>query len=213
MQVTLLRDNNFTFEVNITREEIEIPTIQSAVIDSSIAYLRIREFTPFTATQVKKTLREFQAAQLQKLIIDVRNNPGGLLSAAIGVTDMFFTDGVIVSTKFRQHQLNQVYKAKADIEVTPNTRIVVLIDKGSASASEILTGALQDRKKAVVIGENSFGKGSIQQIIPLDNAAIKITTGRYYTPNGNNIDKTGLQPDIKVELPEPTEEEAIAYAT
>ncbi len=211
--VTILRDGSFTFDVVLTRAEIEIPTVKSAVIDGRIGYLRIIEFTPFTEPRVKESLTEFTAQGLDKLIIDVRSNPGGLLDSVVEIADLFFSGGVIVSTLYRQERQNQVHRAAPGKIVPSNMEIVVLIDKGSASASEILTGALKDRNRATVIGETSFGKGSIQQMIPLNNAAIKLTTGRYYTPDGHNIDKMGIDPDIAVEEPELTEAQALSYAS
>ena len=213
VKVTILRDKSITFDVELTRQEIEIPTVKSTVINNKTGYLRIIEFTPYTAERVKETLEKFNAQGLSSLIVDVRSNPGGLLDSVVQIGDMFFSGGVIVSTKYRQSRQDKVFRAAPGKIVPSNTEIAVLIDKGSASASEILTGALKDRGRAVVIGETSFGKGSIQQMIPLDNAAIKITTGRYYTPSGISIDKVGIKPDIEIPEPELTEEQSLAYAT
>ncbi len=213
VNVTILRDGGITFDVVLTRAEIEIPTVKSTVINNQIGYLRIIEFTPFTEPRVEESLREFTSQGLDKLIVDVRSNPGGLLDSVVNIADLFFSGGVIVSTKYRQERQNQVHRAAPGKIVPSNVDIVILIDKGSASASEILTGALKDRGRATVIGETSFGKGSIQQMIPLNNAAIKLTTGRYFTPDGYNIDKTGIDPDITVEEPELTEDQVQAYAS
>ena len=210
--VTLFRDDSFTFDVTLTRAEIEIPTVKTTLINEDIGYLRIIEFTPFTESRVKESLTEFSSGGVDKLIIDVRSNPGGLLDSVVDIADLFFSGGVIVSTRYRQSHLNQTHRAGAGKVAPSSTKIVVLIDRGSASASEILTGALKDRERATIIGEKSFGKGSIQQIVPLDNSAIKITTGRYYTPNGTSIDKLGITPDIVVTEPELSEEQLEAYA-
>lgn len=210
--VTLLRDKSFTFDITLARAEIEIPTVKSTVINEDIGYLRIIEFTPFTESRVKENLTEFISGGIDKLIVDVRSNPGGLLDSVVDVADLFFSGGVIVNTRYRQAHLNQTHKASPGKIVPSSAKIVVLIDRGSASASEILTGALKDRRRAMVIGETSFGKGSIQQIVPLEDSAIKLTTGRYYTPNGINIDKTGIVPDIVVAEPELSEEQLEAYA-
>jgi len=210
--VTLFRDDSFTFDVTLTRAEIEIPTVKTTLIDENIGYLRIIEFTPFTESRVKEKLTEFTSEGVDKLIIDVRSNPGGLLASVVDVADLFFSGGVIVSTRYRQTHLNKTHRANEDKVVPSNTKMVVLIDRGSASASEILTGALKDRDRAIIIGEKSFGKGSIQQIVPLDDFAIKFTTGRYYTPNGINIDKMGIIPDIVVTEPELNETQLEAYA-
>jgi len=213
VKVTILRDGGITFDVVLTRAEIEIPTVKSTVIDNRIGYLRIIEFTPFTEPRVEESLRDFTSQGLEKLIIDVRSNPGGLLDSVVNIADLFFSGGVIVSTKYRQERQNQIHRAAPGKIVPSDMEIVILIDKGSASASEILTGALKDRGRATVIGETSYGKGSIQQMIPLNDAAIKLTTGRYYTPDGYNIDKTGIDPDIVVEEPELSEVELQSYAT
>lgn len=213
VNVTILRGNGITFDVVLTRAEIEIPTVKATVIEGRIGYLRIIEFTPFTEPRVRESLTEFTAQGLDKLIVDVRSNPGGLLDSVVEIADLFFSGGVVVSTQYRQERQNKIHRAAPGKVVPSNMEIVVLIDKGSASASEILTGALKDRGRATIIGETSFGKGSIQQMIPLNDAAIKLTTGRYYTPDGLNIDKTGIDPDIFVEEPEFTEEQLLAYAT
>lgn len=207
--VTILRGKNIKFDVTLTREIIEIPTVKSTVIDNEIGYLRIIEFTPYTAQNVASTLKDFITLGLGRLVIDVRSNPGGLLESVIEIADLFLSNGVVVSTKYRQKEFNQVHRAKAGKIVPRDMEIVVLINKGSASASEILTGALKDNGRATIIGETTFGKGSIQQLIQLqsDEAAIKLTTGRYYTPAGNNIDKVGITPDIVVKEPELTDEE------
>jgi len=210
--VTLLRDDSFTFDVTLTRAEIEIPTVKSTVINEDIGYLRIIDFTPFTKSRVKESLTNFISGGIDKIIIDVRSNPGGLLDSVVSVADLFFSRGVIVRTRYRETHLDQTHTANSGKIVPSGAKIAVLIDRGSASASEILTGALKDRGRAVVIGETSFGKGSIQQLITLDDAAIKITTGRYYTPNWVDIDKLGITPDIVVTEPELSEEQLEAYA-
>ncbi len=212
VKVTILRDGNFTFDVVLTRQEIEIPTVKSTVINNSTGYVRIIEFTPYTAARVKESLEQFSDKGLDKLIVDVRSNPGGLLDSVVEVGDYFFSGGEIVSTKYRHGFQDKVHRAAPGKVVSSNTKIVILIDKGSASASEILTGALKDRDRAVVIGEKSFGKGSIQQIMSMDDGAIKLTTGRYYTPSGVCIDKVGIEPDIKVEEPKLDDEQVKAYA-
>ncbi len=212
VKVTILR-GKITFDLVLTRQEIEIPTVKSAVINNSIGYVRIIEFTPYTEVRVRESLKDFASRGLDKLIVDVRSNPGGRLDSVVDVADLFFSGGTIVSTKYRQARHNRVHRAAPGKVVPSSTGIVVLIDRGSASAAEILTGALKDRERATIIGEKSFGKGSIQQVVPLSDAEIKLTTGRYYTPSGVSIDKVGIEPDIVVEEPELGEEEAGAYAT
>lgn len=210
--VTLLRDKNFTFDVVISRSEIEIPTVKSTIINNDTGYLRIIEFTPFTEERSRAILAEFAAQGLDKLIIDVRSNPGGLLEAVVDTAGLFFSGGTVVSTKYRQERFNQVHRASSGKVVPSATDIVILIDRGSASASEILTGALKDRGRATVIGETSFGKGAIQQMYMLGDAGLKLTTGRYMTPGGISIDKIGIDPDIAVESPQLTDQEAEDYA-
>ncbi len=213
VKVTILRDNSFTFDVVLTRAEIEIPTVKSTVIDNNVGYVRIIEFTPYTAGRVEESLKEFVAQGLKKVIVDVRSNPGGLLESAVDVSDLFFSGGVVVSTKYRQERQDRVHRASPGKVVPSNVDLVVLIDRGSASASEILTGALKDRGRATVIGETSFGKGSIQQMIYMDNtSAIKLTTGRWYTPDDITVDKVGITPDIEVQEPELTDSQAESYA-
>lgn len=213
VNVTILRDGSFTFDIVLTREEIEIPTVKTTVINNSVGYLRIIEFTPYTSPRVEESLKGFVAQGLDKIIVDVRSNPGGLLESAVDVSDHFFSGGVVVSTRYRQERQDRVHRASPGKTVPSDVEIVVLVDKGSASAAEILAGALKDRGRATVIGETSFGKGSIQQMIYMDDtSAIKLTTGRWYTPDGVSIDKEGIEPDITVEEPELTEEQALAYA-
>lgn len=207
--VTILRGENLTFDVRLTRKNIEIPTVKKTVIDNTIGYLRIIEFTPYSVPRVKEAIEEFKKENLDKLIIDVRSNPGGLLESVVKISDFFFSGGVVVSTRYRQEDQNQVHRASRRKIVSDDIEIAVLIDNGSASASEILTGALKDRNRATVIGQTSFGKGSVQQLLPYrdKNAAIKLTTGRYFTPSGNNIDKTGIEPHILVEKTELTDDQ------
>lgn len=211
--VTILRGENITFDVTLTRANIEIPTVKEDMIDSNIAYMRIIQFTPYTARRIENALRTFKRENYKGLIIDLRGNPGGLLSSVVEIADYFFEDGTIVSTKSRIDDENKVFTAQKETLVDKEIPIVVLIDNGSASASEILTGALKDRNRAVVVGQTSYGKGSVQTIVGLGDSAIKLTMARYYTPSGISIDKTGIDPDVPVEQPEFTEEELDSYST
>lgn len=213
VNVTVLRGEDITFTLTLTRELIEIPTVKTAVIDNETGYLRIIEFTRHTSARVEEALEEFASLGLTNLIIDVRSNPGGLLDSVVDVADNFFSGGVIVSTRYRRSRYNKIHRAAPGKIVSSDTDIVVLIDRGSASASEILTGAMKDRGRAVVIGETSFGKGSIQQLTSVGESILKLTTGRYYTPNGENIDKTGIEPDIFVEETPLSEAQQEAYAS
>lgn len=211
VDVTLLRGDSITFDVTLNRANIEIPTVKEDMINE-IGYMRVIQFTPFTATRVESAIETFNKNNYKGLIIDLRGNPGGLLSSVVEISDYFFNDGVIVSTKSRIENENEIFHAKRGVLVNNNIPIAVLIDNGSASASEILTGALKDRNRAVVIGQTSYGKGSVQTMIGLGESAIKLTMARYYTPSGTSIDKTGIEPDIAIELPEFTPEELESYA-
>jgi carboxyl-terminal processing protease len=212
VNVTFLQEGGIKYNVDIKRAVIEIPTVKYDTIDD-IGYVRIIEFTPYTAERVEEAIRSFKKAGCTSLIIDVRSNPGGLLESVVDVADYFFSDGIIVSTKSRVESENEVFKAKRGVLVPEEWPVAILIDQGSASAAEILTGALKDRDRAEVIGETSFGKGSVQQFLRLGDNAIKMTTARYYTPSGVNIDKTGIDPDIPVESHELTDEEFESYKT
>ena len=212
VEVTILRGESITFDVTLVRDNIEIPTVKDDMIDDHIAYMRIIQFTPYTAQRVEDAIKTFKRNRYDSLIIDLRGNPGGLLSSVVEIADYFFEDGTIVSTKSRIEGENEVFSARRGTIVNNNIPIVVIIDNGSASASEILTGALKDRNRAVVVGQTSYGKGSVQTMVGLGESAIKLTMARYYTPSGESIDKTGIEPDVPVELPEFTEEELESYS-
>jgi carboxyl-terminal processing protease len=177
------------------------------MIRDTIGYIRIIQFTPYTDDRVQEVLREFKQQNYSKLIIDVRQNPGGLLTSVTDTVDLIQSEGTIVSTRSRIAQENEVFNADPAREVAPDIPIVVLIDQGSASASEILAGALKDTGRGILIGQTSFGKGSVQKIIPFGRSGFKLTISRYYTPSGVNIDKVGIDPDIEVKEPELTEED------
>ncbi len=198
--ITVLRGESITFKSTITRAVIEVPTIKKAMLPDGTAYLRIIEFTPQTPTRIREAIDWFKSQGYRAMVIDLRNNPGGLLASVISIADLFLADGVIVSTKSRVVYENAVYKAKPDLAVPANVPIVVLVNKGSASASEILAGALKDHRRAYLVGEKSYGKGAVQQIIPLGDGStgFKLTMSRYYTPSDANIDKKGIQPDLEI---------------
>ena len=185
---------------NITREIIKIASVKSKYIDNNIGYLRLTSFNENSSDQIKKKIKEFNKKKdLKGYILDLRNNPGGLLSQAIKITDFFLEDGEIVSTKGRKKSENRKWFAKKG-DLTNGKTLIVLINYGSASASEIVAGALKDHKRAILIGENSYGKGSVQSIIPLRNkGAIRLTISKYYLPSGESISEVGVTPDIKVE--------------
>ena len=184
----------------ITREIIEIKSVSAELIDNQIGYLRLRAFNENTDTQLKNKISELEKEKkLLGYIFDLRNNPGGLLSQAVKISDFFLNDGEIVSTKGRKNNENRKFFAKKGDHINGKP-LIVLINNGSASASEIVAGALQDQKRAVLLGENTYGKGSVQSIIPLRNrGAIRLTISKYYLPSGKSISQVGVSPDILVE--------------
>jgi len=186
-----------------------------SAIKQKTGYLKIIEFTPKTAERVQNALDSFKEAGFTSLIIDLRNNPGGLITSAADVADKFIDKGVIVSTKSRLMFENSVYRASEKATVMPkDIPIIVLINRGSASASEIVAGALKDYHLAYLVGEKTYGKGSVQQVVPLPNSdGIKLTMARYYTPSDSNIDKVGIPPDAQVLFPALTEEEEKTFAS
>lgn len=182
----------------ITREIIEVKSVKSKIIDDSVGYLRLTAFNENSSKQIKNRIKKFKKNKINKYILDLRNNPGGLLSQAIKISDFFLDSGEIVSTKSRKPNENRKYFAKKG-DILDGETLVVLINYGSASASEIVAGALKDHKRAIVIGNNSYGKGSVQSIIPLKNkGAIRLTISKYYLPSGKSISGTGITPDIEV---------------
>lgn len=209
VDLVIRRGKNLEFPVTLTRALIEVQTVKYGMIENNIAYLRIIEFTPQTAEKVQQALDYFIAQKFTGLIIDLRNNPGGLLNSVADVADKFIDKGSIVTTKSRIEYQNSVFSASPSKTTMPkDIPIVVLINRGSASASEILAGALKDDHLAYLVGENTYGKGSVQQVVPLRNGdGIKITMARYYTPSDANIDKTGIPPDREVLFPQLTETE------
>jgi len=184
----------------ITREIIKIESVKSKYIDDSIGYLRLTAFNENSGDQIKNKIKEFNKKKdLKGYILDLRNNPGGLLSQAIKIADYFLENGEIVSTKGRKTSENRKFFARKG-DLTNGKTLIVLINYGSASASEIVAGALKDHKRAILVGENSYGKGSVQSVIPLKNkGAIRLTISKYYLPSGESISEVGVTPDIEVE--------------
>ena len=184
---------------NITRKIIKIQSVKSKKIDKNIGYIRLTAFNENSSSQVKKKIREFDKdKKIKGYILDLRNNPGGLLSQAIKISDFFLSNGEIVSTKSRKENENRKWFANEG-DILNGKTLVVLINNGSASASEILAGALKDHKRAILIGETTYGKGSVQSIIPLKNkGAIRLTISKYYLPSGVSISEVGVDPDIEV---------------
>ncbi len=205
--VSILRGRDIEFDIILTRAVIEIPTVKEAMLPGNIGYLRIIQFTPFTAERVKEAIRYFDSNSYTSLIIDVRGNPGGLLGSVADIGDFFLSSGPIVSTKSRIRNENEVFNSTRSVLVPKNIPIAVLIDKGSASAAEILAGALKDTGRATLIGETSFGKGSVQKVMGFHEGGLKLTIARYYTPADINIDKIGIEPDREVKEKELNEEE------
>ena len=183
----------------ITREIIEIQSVKSQLIDKNIGYIRLTSFNENSSEQIKERIIKMKKNEnLKGYILDLRNNPGGLLSQAIKISDFFLENGEIVSTRSRQIKENRKWFAKKG-DITNGKTLVVLINYGSASASEIVAGALKDHKRAIIIGENSYGKGSVQSIIPLKNkGAIRLTIAKYYLPSGKSISEVGVTPDIEI---------------
>lgn len=205
--LTVLREGeNEPLKLSLTREIIRVASARGEALDTDFAYIRIATFQADTATEVQRKLETLKAAgsgALKGLVLDLRRNPGGLLNAGIEVADLFLDRGVIVSTRGRVPRASAEYDAKRG-DLLDGAPIVVLIDSGSASAAEVVAGALRDHRRALIMGSTSFGKGSVQTVLPLDNGdSIKLTTARYYTPNGTSIQATGIVPDI--ELPENAE--------
>ena len=184
---------------NITRKIIKIQSVKSKKIDKNIGYIRLTAFNENSSSQVRKKIKEFDKDKnIKGYILDLRNNPGGLLSQAIKISDFFLSNGEIVSTKSRKENENRKWFANEGNILNGKT-LVVLINNGSASASEILAGALKDHKRAILIGETTYGKGSVQSIIPLKNkGAIRLTISKYYLPSGVSISEVGVDPDIEV---------------
>ena len=205
IEITVRRKNvKKALIFNITREIIQVQSVKSELIDGNIAYIRLTSFNDNSSEQIKKKIEKFNKNKdLKGYILDLRNNPGGLLSQAIKISDFFLDNGEIVSTKSRKVSENRKWFAKKG-DVTNGKTLIVLINYGSASASEIVAGALKDHKRAIILGENSYGKGSVQSIIPLKNrGAIRLTISKYYLPSGKSISEVGVTPDIEIiEAPE-----------
>lgn len=185
---------------NIIREIIQIKSVKAELLDKNIGYIRLTSFNENSGKQIKKKIKKFENDNnVKSYILDLRNNPGGLLSQAIKISDFFLDNGQIVSTKSRKASENRKWFATQG-DLTNGKTLLVLINYGSASASEIVAGALKDHKRAILVGESSYGKGSVQSIIPLkNNGAIRLTVAKYYLPSGKSISEVGVTPDIEIE--------------
>ncbi len=204
IKLTIMRKGaNKPIIVTLTRDVIRVHSVRSHVEGPDVGYIRITQFNEQTTEGLKKAIADIKAKvpedKLKGYVIDLRNNPGGLLDQAISVSDTFLQKGEIVSTRGRNPEETQRFNARAG-DLTSGKPVIVLVNGGSASASEIVAGALQDHKRATILGTQSFGKGSVQTIIPLGsgNGALRLTTARYYTPSGRSIQATGITPDIEV---------------
>lgn len=200
--LTIVREGeDAPFEVEITRDIIRVRSVRSEMLEPGFGYLRITTFQSRTAQMLVEELKALQKEGdgLKGLVLDLRNNPGGVLNGAVGVSDAFLKEGLIVYTEGRVDDAKLRYSASPG-DLLDGAPLVVLVNKGSASASEIVAGALQDHERAIIIGTSTFGKGSVQTILPLEgDKALKLTTARYYTPSGRSIQADGIQPDIQLE--------------
>ena len=185
--------------IKIIRDTIKIKSVSSKIIEKNIGYMRLKSFSENTQDQLNRVIKKFEKNKsIEKYILDLRNNPGGLLTQAVKITDMFLNDGEIVSTRSRDKSENRRFFARQGDKIK-NKTLLVLINYGSASAAEIVAGALQDHKRAILLGEASYGKGSVQSIIPLKNkGAIRLTISKYYLPSGKSISEVGVIPEITV---------------
>jgi len=204
--ITVVReDEDDPIDFDIVRDIIEIKSVKHKIYHEDIGYIRISSFQETTADELDKALKEIDTKDvpLKGLVLDLRNNPGGLLNQSVKVSDMFLKSGVIVSSKGRAKDSEHVYTARDD-GYEPRCPVIILINGGTASAAEIVSGALHDNKRAVLLGTQSFGKGSVQTIVPLkDGSALKLTIAKYYTPAGESIQARGIVPDIVVEYTKP----------
>ena len=201
--LTIVREGvDRPIEITITRDVIRVTSVRSRSLEPGYGYIRISQFQVRTGENLREEIGKLQADAddgLKGLVLDLRNNPGGVLSAAVSVSDAFLDSGTIVYTEGRMNDAELTFSAKGS-DVLDGTPLVVLVNGGSASASEIVAGALQDHRRAVIMGEKTFGKGSVQTILPMDNgSALKLTTARYYTPSGTSIQARGIVPDITLE--------------
>lgn len=197
VQLSIFREGADPFRVQLKREMINVASVRSRMLADGIGYLRVTQFQEDSGPQTAKAVRKLQTGEgLRGLILDLRSNPGGLLTAAVEVTDVFLDGGVVVSTRGRVSQTQATLEAGPG-DLLDGAPIVVLVDTGTASAAEIVAGALQDHQRGLVVGHQTFGKGSVQTILPLDNGeALKLTTARYYTPQGRSIQAQGIAPDV-----------------
>ena len=202
------RASGVELPITVTRALIEVPTVRHAMINDTVAYLRITQFTPFTASRAQEAISEFDQAGYESLVVDLRSNPGGLLDSAVDVADLFLSGGLVVGTSGRGSGTSDTLRARPGAIVDQDIAIAILTDGGSASAAEILAGALKDRGRGSIVGETTFGKGSVQVARDLGLGEFKLTISRYYTPDGHFIHGQGIDPDFPVAPPELQEDES-----
>ncbi|NIM28232.1 MAG: PDZ domain-containing protein [Gammaproteobacteria bacterium] len=201
--LTIVREGkDQPLKISITRDVIRVTSVKSRMLDPGYGYIRISQFQSRTGESLREAISKLEEkanGTLKGLVLDLRNNPGGVLSAAVAVSDAFLTDGIIVYTEGRLEDAKLKFNAKPT-DMLDGAPIVVLVNGGSASASEIVAGALQDHRRAIIMGQKTFGKGSVQTILPMDNgSALKLTTAKYFTPSGVSIQAKGISPDIELE--------------
>ena len=199
IDITIRRlDEDEDLKFTIIRDNVKVREISSSVM-KNVGYIRLRAFNQQSSKQLRKKIKDLSKKNLNGYILDLRNNPGGLLSQAIKITDAFLDGGEIVSTRGRDKNDIKIYTAKKG-DILKRKPLIVLINRGSASASEIVSGALKDHKRAILLGEKTFGKGSVQSIIPLKkNGALRLTIAKYYLPSGQSISEIGVEPDITIQ--------------
>ena len=209
----LHKDSSKPVTMKITRDAIPLVSVKSRELEPGYWWIRLTRFSGHTAEDLAEALKKAKAkGEIKGIVLDLRNNPGGLLDQSVEVADMFLRDGDIVSMRGRDAQRAQVFKARPQADDV-DSPMVVLVNAGSASASEIVAGALRDRKRALILGEQTFGKGSVQNLIPLsDGTGLKITVARYYTPSGKSIQAEGIKPDFEIAWEAPREEETPAFS-
>lgn len=216
VKLVIARENTpQPIDLELTRAVIQVTSVRSRLLSPTLGYLRISSFTTETGRSVESEIAKMKTAaeggQLGGLILDLRNNPGGVLDAAVQVSDAFIEDGMVVSIRGRDASMTREFRARKG-DLLDGAPIVVLVNAGSASASEIVAGALQDQRRGVVVGAKSFGKGSVQTIMPLTNSsAIKLTTARYYTPSGRSIQADGIEPDVVIRPLKVAEDQASSF--
>jgi len=198
--LTIDRGDEDPFEVKITREDIEVPYVETEMKTDEIGYISLAQFIENVGTKVETAVADLKEQGARGIILDLRNNPGGLLNEAVNVSSVFLEEGVVVSVR-QKDETERILKVNQDINSNTEIPLIILINKGSASASEIVSGAIKDYDRGKLIGTTTFGKGVVQSVVPLkDGSAVSLTTARYYTPDGNYIHEKGIKPDVKVEL-------------